>query len=237
MNASKAVMLAALVALGLTTTGCFTTWVGLRASGRPGAPDERVHIERVPLAGVQERLVVVLEGNRFQCTGRQHASDHVYRSAYRYGKGWKIATVGMFVTEALVATAIYFDKPGDPAHLVGAGYFALDALGTAALSFVPRRQVGSDEVVPISTTIREVCPEGLVLQINSESYPIDATGSVGDLGTAALEDSMRGANGSMQDASLLIDFQGRTAPLRSDTMVRAATFDLPAGTLAQVALP
>ncbi|HSD88916.1 MAG TPA: hypothetical protein VLB44_15415 [Kofleriaceae bacterium] len=222
------------LALLFGSTGCFTTWVGLRASGHAGAPDESVREERVPQPGIQERLVVTLQraSSKFECKAEQRATDAVYHSAYRYGSGWKKAVVLMFVAEALVATVLYVGKPDDPAHIAGAGFFALDAVGTGALFFAPRKEIYRSETEPVTTTIREVCPEGLAVEIAGETYSIDASGAVGELGAAALEDWMR-----TPDGSLLIDFQGRTSELRSDATLFAATFDVPAGTLARVALP
>lgn len=222
------------LALLFGSTGCFTTWVSLRASGHQGANDESVREEHVPQPGIQERLVVTLQrtSSKFDCRAEQHATDTVYHSAYRYGSTWKKVVAIMFVSEALVATALYFGKPDDPVHIAGAGFFALDAVGTGALFFAPRKEIYRTDTQPVSTTIREVCPEGLAVEIAGETYPIDASGSVGELGEAALDDWMRTPAGS-----LLIDFQGRTSELRSDATLFAATFDVPAGTLAQVALP
>jgi len=39
--------------LVVSTSGCFSTWVGLQASGHPGTSDEHVREERVPLPGEQ----------------------------------------------------------------------------------------------------------------------------------------------------------------------------------------
>jgi hypothetical protein len=224
----KAIMLAL-----LTTTGCFTTWTGLQLAGYPGAPDEKIREVRVPQPGIREQLVITLTpDNKFECTAMQGATDVVYHSAYRYGKSWKIATAGMFVVEGLLATyfALTYSQDKHPQDALGAGYFALDAVGTAALIFAPRKEVFSTKSVPMTTTIRSACPDGVALDIGGEVYPINAAGLVGELGQVALDDWMRAPTSSMQ-----VSFSGRTAPIRSD--LRIVTFDVPAGTLTQVALP
>lgn len=232
MKARSIIPLALLVVLILGATGCFTTWTGVRLAGLPGAPDESKREERVPQPGIQEHLAVTLVNGKLACSSTQSGTDTVYRAAYRYGKGWKRTTALMFLTESLLATAIYFGKPDDPGHVIGAGFLAVDAVGTAALFFIPRKEIYATETKPVTTAIREACPDGLVLEIASETYPIDAAGSVGELGQLALDDWMRAPN-----SSLLVDFMGRTSALRSDGAIYAATFDVPAGTLAQVALP
>lgn len=221
------------VILLLLMSGCFTTWTGLQIAGYPGAPDENVREVRVPQPGVREQLVISLSPqNTFECTAMQGATDVVYHSAYRYGKNWKIATAGMFVVEGLMATyfALTYSQDKHPQDALGAGYFALDALGTAALIFAPRKEVFSTKTTPVTTTIRSACPDGLAVDINGEAYPINAAGSVGELGQVALDDWMRAPSASMQ-----VTFEGRTASIRSD--LRIVTFDVPAGTLTQVALP
>lgn len=221
------------IVLLLLMSGCFTTWTGLQVAGYPGAPDEHVREVRVPQPGVREQLVMsLLPDNTFECTAMQGATDVVYHSAYRYGRQWKIATAGMFVVEGLLATyfALTYSQDKHPQDALGAGYFALDAVGTAALIFVPRKEVFSTKSVPMTTTIRSACPDGVALDINGETYPINAAGSVGELGQVALDDWMRAPTGTMQ-----VTFVGRAAPIRND--LRIVTFDVPAGTLTQVALP
>jgi hypothetical protein len=141
----------------------------------------------------------------------------------------------MFITEAALATAFYFSNPDDPAkrlsYLAGAGFFALDAVGTGVIAFIPRKEVYREQSVAVTTPVRDACPEGLSVQIAGETYPIDAAGRVGELADAALAEWQRAPN-----SELLVDFEGRTSPLRSDGLVRSAIFDVPAGTLAAVAI-
>ncbi|HTL38726.1 MAG TPA: hypothetical protein VL326_36595 [Kofleriaceae bacterium] len=226
-------LLALMVALA--ATGCFSTWVGLQASGHPGAPDESAREERVPQPDVREHLAVSLVDGQFKCTSSQQATDIVYHSAYRYGSKWKKAAALMFVTEAALATALYFSNPDDPSkrasYLIGAGFLALDAVGTGVIAFIPRKEIYREQSVAVSTPVRDACPEGLSVQIASETYPIDGAGHIGEIGDAALAEWQRTPSGE-----LLIDFEGRTSPLRTDGFLRSAVFDVPAGTLASVAL-
>ena len=211
----------------IATSGCFCPWGGAEASGHAGAADENVREERVPQPGVREHLAVSLVDGRFKCDASQTATDTVYHSAYRYGSRWKKTAALMAVTEVALAAALYFSKPGDPGHVLGAGFFALDALGTTAIAFIPRKEIYREQSVAVTTPVRDVCPEGLSVQIAGEVYPINAVGAIGELGDAALADWLRAPN-----ADLTIDFEGRTSPLRSDGLVRAALFDVEPGTLA-----
>jgi hypothetical protein len=223
--------------LVLATTGCFSTWAGFQASGHPGAPDEHVREETVPQPGVSEHLAVSLVDGRFKCTSTQRATDIVYHSAYRYGSGWKRGAAAMFVTEAALAAALYFSRPDDDpskraTYLVGAGFLAVDAVGTGIIALIPRKEIYRERSVAVTTPVRDACPDGLSMQLAGETYPIDAAGAIGELGDAALTEFLARPTGE-----LIIDFEGRTSPLRSDGLVRAAVFDVPAGTLAVIASP
>jgi hypothetical protein len=229
--------LALCLALAIATTGCFSTWVGLQATGHPGAVDENVREERVPQPGVREHLAVTLGNDgHFKCAATQTATDVVYHSGYRYGSRWKKGAALMFITEAALATALYFSNPDDPSkrasYLAAAGFLALDAVGTGVIAFIPRKEIYREQSVAVSTPVRDACPEGLSVQIAAETYPIDAAGAVGELGEAALAEWQTTPN-----SELLVDFEGRTSPLRSDGAIRSAIFDVAAGTLASVSLP
>jgi hypothetical protein len=224
--------LALSLALVVTTTGCFSTWVGLQATGHPGAVDENVREERVPQPGVSEHLAVTLTSDgRFKCASTQMARDVVYHSGYRYGSRWKKGAALMFITEAALATAFYFSNPDDPSkrasYLLAAGFLAVDAVGTGVIAFIPRKEIYREQPVAVSTPVRDACPEGLSVQIAAETYPIDAAGAMGELGQAALAEWQRTPN-----SELLVDFEGRTSSLRTDGVLRSAIFDVPAGTLA-----
>lgn len=213
--------------IAVAASGCFSTWAGIEASGHTGAPDEHVREERVPQPGVREHLAVSLVDGRFKCDATQTATDVVYHSAYRYGSRWTKTAALMAVTETALAVALYFSKPDDPAHVLGAGFFAVDALGTTVIAFIPRKEIYREQSVAVTTPVRDVCPEGLSVQIAGEVYPINAAGALGELGDAALADWLR-----TPSAELTIDFEGRTSPLHSDGMIRAAIFDVQPGTLA-----
>ncbi|NVB84041.1 MAG: hypothetical protein HOV81_37040 [Kofleriaceae bacterium] len=176
----------------LTSTGCFTTWATTRLAGKSAAWDEKVREETVPLPGISERLVVALPLNaetfRLECHSMQSAKDAVYRTAYRYGSGWKKGTAIMFLLEAAVGTALLAtsanEKPGNVA--IGA-FFAADALGTGVLFFVPRKEIYRRDEKPVTTDIRSDCPDGLVLDIAGEQFPVDAAGRIGEIGNAAFD--------------------------------------------------
>ena len=223
------------LAVAIASTGCFSTWVGLQATGHPGAVDENVREERVPQPGVREHLAVSLVNGGFKCTSTQTASDIVYHSGYRYGSKWKKGAALMFLAEAALATAFYFSNPEDPgkrlSYQVGAAFLAIDAVGTGVIAFIPRKEIYREQSIAVTTPVRDVCPDGLSVQVANETYAIDGVGHVGELGEAALAEWQRSPSGD-----LLIDFEGRTAPLRSDGIVRSAVFDVPAGTLAASAL-
>lgn len=224
------------VLIVLATTGCFSTWVGMQATGHAGAPDESVREERVPEPGVREHLAITLaDDGHFKCTSSQTATDIVYHSGYRYGSKWKKGAALMFVTEAALATAFYFSNPDDPSkrasYLIAAGFLAADAVGTGVIAFIPRKETYREQSFAVTTPVRDVCPDGLSVQIASETYAIDAAGAIGELGDAALAEWQHTPNGE-----LLVDFEGRTSPIRSDGLLHSAVFDVPAGTLAAVAL-
>ena len=154
------------------------------------------------------------------CTTVQRAEDTVYRSAYRYGKKWKYGTAAMFVLEA--AAASLYLLAGDrekPEHLLLGGFLGLDALGTAALFFAPRKEIYRSDVKPAVATIRTDCPDGLVLEIAGESYPVDAAGRIGELGFAALDEWML-ADAPAGTVQLALD--GRVIPLQLGDIERCS---------------
>lgn len=257
--------LAALAVLALALPGCFTTWATLRVAGYPGAGEENVREERVPLPGISETLVVTLPLEnvsatdvRFRCAVDQHGRDAVYRAAYRYGRGWKKATAIMFVAEAALGSVLLLTTPRDhesyAAYMLGGGLLAVDALGTGALFFAPRKEVFARTEVPVTTHVRDACPEGLVLEVGGESLPVNAAGRLGDAATAAFDQWMQSPTGS-----LVVSYGGRSAlvtvgenercewrrqrsenplaqpPCAVTVSVLAARIDVPAGTLSTVA--
>ncbi|HEY5947994.1 MAG TPA: hypothetical protein VIV40_21005 [Kofleriaceae bacterium] len=200
-------------------SGCFSTWAVTQASGRSLAWDEQPREETVPMPASEERLTIAmpLQGElALSCKSTQQARETVYRSSFRYGSGWKKATALGFVTEALLGTALYIagqhatdsEDHGMSSKLAG-GFFAVDAIGTAALFFVPRKDKFSRSERDSSTPLRKDCPEGLTLEIAGNTFAVDAAGRIGDAGEVALDDWMKAPTGA-----LLVGFAGRTTELR-----------------------
>jgi hypothetical protein len=217
MKALGSLAVAAVIAA--STPGCFTTWVAVRAAGYPGAVDEGVREQRVPLPGLDETLVVSLapeqitsSGFAFTCHADQHGRDAVYRASYRYGSGFKKGTVLMFVAEAALSALFLLTEPKNevnkPAYLVGGVFFGIDAIGTAALFFIPRKERYERTELAVETPIRSVCPDGVMVEIAGDTFPLDAAGSLGELGSAAFDQWMGAPTGTV-----LVTFAGRSAML------------------------
>ncbi|MGE0403315.1 MAG: hypothetical protein AB7T06_41795 [Kofleriaceae bacterium] len=170
------------------------------------------------------------------CSTKQYAQDRVYHSAFRYGSRWKkTAGVSFLLEAALGAALLMIDRnrgepePGmadDRSGLLAGGFLAIDAVGTLAIFFIPRKEVFTVDDKAVMTPIREDCPEGLVLEIAGTSYPVDAAGRIGDVGEAALDEWMRapdsapGAPGT--SGTLALTFGGRAMPLRVEARERCA---------------
>lgn len=211
MISTRGTIVIAAAALGLGGTGCFASWIGVQASGSARILEEGARELRVPQPGVREVLAVHLplagsDALELGCETIQRAKDTVHRTAFRYGKKWKYATATMFLLEAAVATATYFGDRENPQNQLAGAVVALDAIGTAALFFAPRKELYGTEERPVSNRVRTDCPEGLALDIGGEVYPVDAAGRIGDLGLAAL-DAWMGAPG----APIRITYAGQTA--------------------------
>lgn len=272
-----------LLPLLLATSGCFSSWAITQAAGGQRILDEGVREERVPMPDVRERLHVAMplapqfrrvdapatstatttarttvadepQPFAFECRSTQTASDTVYRSGFRYGGRWKKVAAVMFAIEAGLAAAYYFgadrEKPGNQ---LAAGFFGLDAVGTAALFFVPRKETYRREVAPVYSQIRSDCPAGLLLEIAGTTFPVDAAGRIGELGEAALDDWMRAPS----TAPVRLTFRDRVIDLRlgqaeactwnrlrhqdqstcpaywASAVAIAATLEVPMGTLTQ----
>jgi hypothetical protein len=204
--------------VAVASSGCFTTWAGIRAAGYPGAGLEGGREERVPLPGVTEKLVVSLppeqinpSGVHFECKADQHARDAIYRSGFRYGRKWRTTYAVMFALEAALGGALVLATPTDDPNrltkLASGWFFAADAVGTGALAvFAPRKEIFEREDVPVTTPVRSVCPDGVMVEIGAETFPLDAAGQLGELGTAALDEWFQHPNGS-----LVITFAGRSS--------------------------
>ena len=239
---SRAIAVA--LALAASSTGCFTSWVAIQATGSQRILDEGVREEVVPQPGVVERLALAVPLTieyeapapstastastattpttpttpaartplpfAIRCAAAQHGKDVAYRSAFRYGSRWKKATAIAFVIEAATAGALLLvaDRE-DPNNVAIGAFFAADALGTAALFFVPRKEIYRADERPVSTPLRADCPDGLAIEIGGDAFAIDAAGRIGELGEAALDEWMTAPRGS-----LLVTFEGRTSELR-----------------------
>lgn len=215
--------LAMITALAVASGGCFTTWVTVQATGNQRYLEEGAREEIVPQPGVREFLRVTVpltergpdaNGDRrpfeLACASSQSATDSVHRSAYRYGGGWKKGMAVGFLLEGLAATAFYFSARADvdsgdpmresaaPAKRLAAAIIAADALGTAALAFIPRKEVFRTETRPAVTSLRDDCPDGLLLEIAGESFKVDAAGRIGELGEAALDAYMKAPTGAVR---------------------------------------
>jgi hypothetical protein len=223
--------LAILCALAMTS-GCFTSWAITQAAGGQRILDEGARTERVHVDDAKERLHVLMpftanagEPYAFECRSTQTASDVVHRSGFRYGKRWKMTALIMFAIEAGAAAATYFAADMErPENQLAVGLLGADALGTAVLVFVPRKEVYRRETVPVFSAIRNDCPDGIVVELAGERFPIDPAGRIGELGDAAL-DAWRRTPGALPAR---IFYGDRTHDLR---IGMSATFEVPLGTL------
>lgn len=233
---------------GAAATGTPATGTAATGAAAPGTPAASAPAPRPFAIG---------------CESTQHASDQVHRAAFRYGRKWKYTTATMFVLEAAAAAAsaaYYFADRKEPQPLLAAGALGLDALGTAALFFAPRKEIFRTELRPVTSRLRDDCPDGLALDIGGEVYPIDAAGQLGELGVAALDAWMQAP---APGAPLRVTLGGHAAevqigraeqcawnrshhpeqpeqlsgcppPGSLSPRVAAARLDVPMGTLAQV---
>ncbi|HEX5061073.1 MAG TPA: hypothetical protein VFV99_17025 [Kofleriaceae bacterium] len=220
--------------LAIACSGCFSTWAGMQAGGHSLAWDENKREETVPLPATDERLVLALplHGDAaLSCKSAQHARETVYRASFRYGSGWKKATALAFVTEAAIATAYALaGNRDDPRTYVYGGFFAIDAVGTAALFFVPRKDRFAKTERDVATPLREDCPEGLTIEIAGTTYPVDAAGKLGEAGELALEDWLKAPTGE-----LLASYAGRTTRLMVEPQQALGVLAVPLGTLTALA--
>lgn len=223
----------ALITASLLTTlsGCFSFWGLTQITGTQSAWEQNVREEAVPMPGVEEQLVVsvpmgfeyepapyrspsdttpapapVMKPFQLTCNASQRGRNAVYRSAFRYGSRWKKLTAISFLAESAIATAVLLGGDRDsPKTQLWGGFFAVDAIGTAAIFFIPRKEIYRKDEKPVITPLRSDCPEGLVLEIGGDSFPVDPAGRLGELGDAALDQWMAAPAGNLQ-----ISLAGRT---------------------------
>lgn len=210
--------------LAALSGGCFSFWGLTQITGTQSAWEQDVREESVPVPGVEENLVVsfplgfeyepapyrssadtspppapVMKPFALSCTANQRGRDTVYRSAFRYGSRWKKFTAISFLAESAIATAVLLggDRSNVKTQMWG-GLFAVDAIGTAAIFFIPRKDIYQKQEKTVITPLRTDCPDGLVLEIGGDSFPINAAGRLGELGDAALDQWMAAPNGTIQ---------------------------------------
>lgn len=257
----------------LLLSGCATSWIATQASGGQRLLDEDIHEVHVPQPGVTERLTVTLPlappvtqtaqpaaqpvtpappaPLALTCAIDQSGHDLVYHQAFRYGSGWKKVAAVAFVVEAAAGAAFLLtasDK--DPGGYVYGGFLAIDAAVTAPLIFIPRKEIYRTDDLPVTTAVRNDCPEGLALEIGVDTFPIDARGTLGELGETALGEWMKAPNGPLrvdiagQARDLFVDDAGRctyvrnhggTCALYSGATVATVTIPVAAGTLTSLA--
>ena len=225
-------MRALITALVLTmTSGCFSFWGLTQITGTQSAWEQNVREESVPMPGVEESLIVTLplaieyeplpyhnpqdttpapaprpRPFELACRAQQRGRDTVYRSAFRYGSRWKKLTAISFLAESAIASAILLGGDRDkPKVQLWGGLFAIDAIGTAAIFFIPRKEIYRKDEKPVITQLRSDCPDGLVLEIGGDSFPVNAAGRIGELGDTALDQWMAQPAGTIQ-----ISLEGRS---------------------------
>jgi len=166
--------------------------------------DEGINEVHVPQPGVQEHLVVTLPltsqvGSAAQslaltCAVDQTGHDLVYHQAFRYGSRWKKMTALAFVLEGALGAVFLLTATNEkPDGYVYGGFLALDAVVTAPLILIPRKEIYRTDDAAVTTPLRSDCPEGLALEIGSDTFPVDAVGHLGELGDAALAQWKPGA--------------------------------------------
>ena len=150
-----------------------------------------------------------------QCALHQQGTDSVYHSGIVHGRKWKIAT-GMAVLFEAAAGAAFLLTADDAAEpqdrlegKLAGGFLSLDAIGSAVLFFLPRREVVRTDQRVTRTPVRGDCPDGLTLDIGGDSFVIDAAGRIGEVGDTALAAWMQQPVGP-----LLVSLDGRSHALR-----------------------
>lgn len=215
----------------LLLSGCATAWITTQATGTQRVWDEGIHEVHVPQPGVQEHLVVTLPlapattttpTGTLTCAVDQTARDLVYHQAFRYGRTWKKMTALAFLIEGAVGATFLLTATSDkPNGYVYGGFLAADAVLTLPLFFIPRKEIYRTDDLPVTTPLRTDCPDGLALEIGSDTFPVDGAGNLGDLGQTALTEWMKAPSGPLrvdiagQARDLPIDDGGRCTWLRN----------------------
>ncbi len=262
-------MRALAIAAALSLSGCASFWITTQAMGKQDAWDEGVREQAVPRPGVQERLAVKMSllteysatreplGFGLACNIDQRARDTVYHSAFRYGRRWKWMSGIAAVAEGLIATGFIAARTAEkPQYVAFGAYLGIDAVISAALFFIPRKEIYRKDERATITPVRTDCPESLTLSIGGERFPVDAVGGIGELGVAALDAWMMAGTPT---GPLQLEVAGQTRNLELGPGERCvwqrshhpeatcyagvalqsivAAFDVAPGTLTSVALP
>jgi hypothetical protein len=241
-------MFARLLPLSLVLSGCATTWIATQASGTQAAWDESVREVRVPQPGIEERLAVSVplvpqyapasspttthEPLPFAltCQTVQTAQDVVYHQAFRYGSRWKKMTAVAFVLESALGAVFLLSADRDhPNGYLYGGFLAADAVVTAPLFFIPRKEIYRSNNVTATTPVREDCPDGLALEIGEHTFPVDAAGRIGELGETAFADWQRAPG-----PPLRVVMAGQARDVYAGMQVAVVHFVVPAGTFASI---
>ncbi|MGE0550546.1 MAG: hypothetical protein AB7O24_14185 [Kofleriaceae bacterium] len=209
--------------LALTTSGCATIWTIGKVAGTDLAPSENVREVSVPKPGVTERLTVFLDGDRpnraphapeplvrLSCHVDQLGPEDLYRSESVYASGWKWSMLAGVLVEGLAAAALYASRDEEPGAEYAAGLFAVDAVASAGLLLLqPRKDLFTHEQRVVTTRVRSTCPEGVSLDIAGNTFRVDSTGDIGELGSTALGEWMNEPTGAV-----IVRFETRTAEFR-----------------------
>ena len=192
-----------LLGLGLASqgSGCATTWLIIQGTGSQSILDEGNREVRVPQPGLTEHLIVTMPiapeyettpgvngappvrgaalPFAFKCTRTQTGQDLIVRHAYRYGGGWKKGAIAAVLIEAAIgAFGLLTATQAKPEGYLYGGFFALDAVLTIPLIFIPRKEISAEDRVMVNAQLDDSCPEGVAVELAGRTSPIDAAGHV-----------------------------------------------------------
>ncbi len=189
------------LALAAQLSGCATSWLIVQGTGTQRSLDEDIHAVSVPQPGFTEHLIVsmpiapayqmtpgvngapAVRGAElpfaFACARTQTGQNQLVSHAYRYGSRWKKATIiAVLVEGTLGALGLLSASQAKPDGYLYGGYFALDALLTLPLIFIPREEISAETRLTVNTPLDDSCPEGLAVELGGEVYPVHADGRV-----------------------------------------------------------
>ena len=189
------------LALAAQLSGCATSWFIVQGTGTQSSLDEDNHEVSVPQPDFTEHLSVrmpvatayqmtpgvnggpAVRGAelpfKFACSRTQIGQNQLVRHSYRYGSRWKkTAIIAVLLEGAISALGLLSASQDKPDGYLYGGYFALDALLTLPLIFIPRKEISAESRVTVTTPLDDSCPEGLAVELAGQSYPINAAGRV-----------------------------------------------------------